>query len=136
MSHQKHEAREAAIRFLYQCEAEKLYYFSTPHFASFCKHFNVSNSIAKNCHDYCQGTFSELERIDGIITKSSEKWPLERMAAMDRCVLRLATYELLASTEPVKVILNEAIELAKVYGTENSSKFVNGILDSVAKGLR
>lgn len=136
MSHPKREAREAAIRFLYQCEAEKLYYFSTSHFSSFCLNFNVTGPIAKNCHDYCQGTFTELERVDRTIAESSEKWPIDRMAAMDRCVLRLATYELLASTEPVKVILNEAIELAKAYGTENSGKFVNGILDSIAKGIR
>ena len=134
MNHQNSAAREASIRFLYQCEAEKLYYFSPVHFASFSKYFPIPAPALAACQGYCRGVLDELGRIDQIISSHSSKWPLERMAAMDRCVLRLACYELLVKAEPVKVILNEAIELAKTYGTEHSSRFVNGVLDSIARG--
>jgi N utilization substance protein B len=63
----------------------------------------------------------------------SHHWRIERMSSIDRNVLRLATYELYFQTEtPVKVVINEAIEIAKKYGSADSSKFINGILDQIA----
>jgi len=74
------------------------------------------------------------EKIDGIITATSRNWDLGRMSAIDRCVLRLAVCEMMFLEDaPVPVIIDEAIELAKKYSTENSGRFVNGVLDSVAK---
>lgn len=71
------------------------------------------------------------------LTDLSDNWELERMAAIDRIILRLALVELeLMADVPVKVAINEAIELAKKYSTPESSKFVNGILDSFAKKMR
>jgi len=73
-------------------------------------------------------------KIDGIITATSKNWELERMSAIDRCVLRLAVCEMMFLEDaPVPVIIDEAIELAKKYSTENSGKFVNGVLDTIAK---
>lgn len=79
-------------------------------------------------------TVSNSGKIDEIITTTSKNWSLERMAAIDRCVLRLAVCEMMFLADaPVPVIIDEAIELAKKYSTENSGKFVNGVLDSIAK---
>ncbi len=76
--------------------------------------------------------------IDTIITKAAPDWPIERISPVDRNILRLGLYELLfteRSEVPAKVAINEAIELAKTYGGENSGKFVNGVLGSVYKEL-
>jgi len=79
-------------------------------------------------------TVSNSAKIDEIITSTSQNWSLDRMAAIDRCVLRLAVCEIMFLADaPVPVIIDEAIELAKKYSTENSGKFVNGVLDSIAK---
>jgi transcription antitermination factor NusB len=83
-----------------------------------------------------QGTISHRDAIDALIGKYSHHWKVTRMSRVDRNVLRLAAYELAFEGEvPVKATLNEAIELAKRYGTEDSGKFVNGILDRIAQEL-
>lgn len=76
-----------------------------------------------------------LEEVDRRIAEASRNWRPERMAAVDLSVLRLGTAELLAETAPVRVVINEAVELARRYGTDRSPAFVNGVLDGVARGL-
>ncbi len=73
--------------------------------------------------------------VDDTIERASANWRLDRMAKVDRNVLRLAVYELLATDVPVKVVINEAIELGKKYGSESTGAFVNGVLDKIASGL-
>ena len=81
-----------------------------------------------------RGTLANLEQIDALIRKQAEHWRLERMPAVDRNILRLAIYEFLYETDvPKLVILDEAIELAKQFGTEQSGRFVNGVLDGILK---
>lgn len=133
----KSMARQYCLQFLYQCEIEKLFYFSESHFETFVKNFEISSSTAKLVHELSKGTFDHLERIDEHITASSQNWSLSRMLSTDRIVLRMATFELISAPDvPTKVVLNEAIELAKRYGSEESGVFVNGILDHVAKEVR
>ncbi len=80
------------------------------------------------------GTLEHLEEIDGLIRQQAEHWRLERMPAVDRNILRLAIYEFLWETDvPKLVVLDEAIELAKAFGSEQSGRFVNGVLDGVLK---
>jgi len=75
-----------------------------------------------------------LPAIDEKIAKAAPEWPLPKIAHIDLAVLRLATFELTVSrTEPPKVVIDEAIELAKAYGNEHSAKFVNGVLGSIIK---
>lgn len=84
-----------------------------------------------------RGVEGEREKVDEAIRKASRKWRLERMARVDRNVLRLGVYELLFQTDvPTRVILDEAIELGKRYGSEESGSFVNGVLDRLAQELR
>ncbi len=83
-----------------------------------------------------QGVSEHLAQVDELIEKHSHHWRIERMSRVDRNVLRLAVYELrFCSDVPRKVVLNEAIELAKRYGTEESGAFVNGILDKISSHL-
>ena len=81
-----------------------------------------------------RGTLEKRISIDEIIERYAENWEIGRMACVDRNILRLSTFEILHVDDiPVKVAINEAVELAKRYGEEDSSKFVNGILDRIAK---
>ena len=81
-----------------------------------------------------RGTLENKATIDPVIERCAENWEMGRMACVDRNILRLGAYEILHIDEiPVKVAINEAVELAKRYGEQDSSKFVNGILDRIAK---
>jgi transcription antitermination protein NusB len=71
------------------------------------------------------------ERIDGLIARFAPAWPLDQIAIVDRNILRLGIGEIIFDLVPVKVAINEAVELAKTYGGESSSKFVNGVLGSL-----
>ncbi len=84
------------------------------------------------CKGLIEGVVSNLQQIDSIIKKSSKNWRLERMAIVDRNILRIGCYELLFSDDvPYKVAINEAVELSKHFGTEDSRSFVNGVLDAM-----
>ena len=84
-----------------------------------------------------KGTEEHLSEIDEVIRRATENWELSRMAVIDRNILRFATYELLFVKEiPPKVTINEAVNIAKKFSQEESGKFVNGVLDHVARQLR
>jgi N utilization substance protein B len=81
-----------------------------------------------------RGTIEHRDEIDGLIREQAEHWRLERMPVVDRNILRLAVYEFLYETDvPKLVVLDEAIELAKRFGSEQSGRFVNGLLDGLLK---
>jgi len=81
-----------------------------------------------------RGTVEHVEAIDEMIQNQAENWRLTRMAAVDRNIIRMSIYEFLHETDtPKLVIIDEAIEIAKKYGTQKSSQFINGILDGVLK---
>lgn len=83
-----------------------------------------------------QGVEEKEREIDGLITEVTEGWPLQRMATIDRNILRMATYEILFLPEiPPSVSINEAVELGKKYGTEESGKFINGVLGRLVRHL-
>ncbi len=84
-----------------------------------------------------RGTKVNQGKIDQTIAQCAEHWDLDRMAVVDRNILRLAVYELLWSADvPPKVAINEAIEIAKKFGTKESSRFINGVLDKIHRDLR
>ncbi len=84
---------------------------------------NFFNSISQN-----------IKNLDETIKKASDNWRLERMSRVDRNIMRMGVYELLFEHDtPVKVVINEAVELAKHFGTDESASFVNGVLDRIAK---
>ncbi len=82
------------------------------------------------------GTIRKQPEIDQLISSHSSHWKIDRMAVTDRNILRLATYELLEEESvPAKVVINEAIEIAKKFGTSDSATFINGVLDSIHQEL-
>lgn len=83
-----------------------------------------------------EGAAAESSVLDKWIVEHSDNWRFERLSAIDRAILRLAIHELLSTDTPPKVVLNEAIELSKKFSSEESSAFVNGILDAVHKSVK
>lgn len=78
------------------------------------------------------GVQSKESEIDGMITPAAPEWPIEQIAKIDKAILRIAVYELMVKRDvPPKVAINEAVELAKAFGGENSSKFINGVLGTI-----
>ncbi|MFQ5957440.1 MAG: transcription antitermination factor NusB, partial [Candidatus Brocadiales bacterium] len=123
-------ARELALQALYQIEVRGPDILEDA--LSFCVSRAGDEEIAQFASELVKGCQSAINEIDKEITSVVENWELPRMATVDRCVLRLAVYELLFRSDiPPKVSVNEAIELAKKFSTENSGTFVNGILDKV-----
>lgn len=126
------QAREIALKVMYAREIGKLdldkcleqYWEDDPQ----------DDEIRQFCSELIEGISGKLEKLDAIIAKYADNWDLERMATIDRNILRLASYELLFSKDvPPKVAINEAIEIAKKYGDKDSGKFVNGVLDKINK---
>ena len=94
----------------------------------------VEYDVKDFANDLVRGVYAHLEEIDALITKYATNWQLERMAVIDKNIMRLATYELMyADDVPPKVSINEAIDIAKKYGDKDSGKFVNGVLDKINK---
>jgi len=133
MRHPNSEAREKALQFLYQCEIEKLYHFPIGHFNRFVDSFAIPDSQLRWMQHLVKGVFQNLTKINELITSQSTNWSIERMPVTDRCILRIAVFEMLDGKTRPKVVINEAIEIAKNYGTNDSGSFVNAILDRVAK---
>lgn len=79
----------------------------------------------------CEGTWAVRGRLDTELQALTGTWSIDRLANTDRSILRLAAYELLYTPTPARVVINEAVELAKAYGTEDSGKFVNGVLGAL-----
>ena len=97
---------------------------------------SLPEEMANFTSELASKVLENKERIDDIIQKFAPAWPLEQMARVDKNILRLGIYEILFNTVPVKVAINEAVELAKTFGSDSSPKFVNGVLGSVYKELK
>ena len=130
----RRQAREMALQMLYQsdvggAEGEQVLaeFRPTEYSAEAERAFSYARSLV-------EGTLSHRQEIDELIRQQAEHWRLERMPPVDRNILRLAVYEFLYQTDvPKLVILDEAIELAKEFGSEQSGRFVNGLLDGILK---
>ncbi len=128
------KARERALQALYQIDvaAEGI----DEALAAFWRSFEpVEQEVRELAEGLVRGVAAARRQVDEAIEEASSNWRLDRMARVDRNVLRLAVYELLRTDVPVKVVINEAIELGKKFGSESSGAFVNGVLDKVAAGL-
>lgn len=97
---------------------------------------NGDDSESSYLYDVVQGVERNLEDIDNIIKENLEKWSFDRLAKVDRNILRLAVYEMKQSEDvPAKVAINEAVELAKHFSDERAGKFINGVLSKINKSM-
>ena len=125
-------ARELALQLLYQRElsADAL---SDDAQASL-DGIDLSSEAGVFCKALIEGVIERIDELDFILKPYLENWSLERMSVVDRNILRLAVFEIRFMADiPFKVSIDEAIEIAKIFGTDDSGSFVNGILDSLAK---
>ena len=97
---------------------------------------DLAARLREFANDLVRGTTARVAEIDAVLRAHAQNWRVERMAVIDRLVLRLAVYEMLADPgTPAKVVISEAIELARTYTGDEAVAFVNGVLDSVRKEL-
>lgn len=129
----RRQAREIALQILFQTE------FTTQiPISQFIELYG--EKFEQDAVEYAEvlinGIKSNLEKIDAVITANSKNWSLNRIAMVDRNILRIAIFEMKFSSEQIKpgIAINEAVEIAKTYGSTDSASFVNGLLDSVSKG--
>ena len=132
----RRKAREVALQFLYQLDQHGET-DPTEHEAEFWARHPVDEATRRFASTLVHGAMGRHAEVDKLIEQYAEHWEIDRMAVVDRNILRLAVYELLdRPSVPPKVAINEAIEISKKFGTEDSSRFINGILDRVHKELR
>ena len=132
----RRKAREVALQFLYQLDLRGDD-DPHPHAAEFWFHHPVDDDTRAFAEALVHGAKRHQAKSDELLRQYVEHWDLERMAVVDRNILRLAIYEMVWSAEvPSKVAINEAIEIAKKFGTAESSRFINGVLDRIRKELR
>lgn len=101
----------------------------------FWKSAKAADSTREFANELFEGALKEIATLDAVITKYAENWKFERLAAIDRAILRLGIYELRLTKTPHKVVINEAVEMAKKFSSEDAGKFVNGILDAARKEI-
>lgn len=128
-------ARELAMQALYQLDVQGPDVFEL--LGRFLAENTDDDSIRKLASDWTRGTWENLAHCDELIVGSTIKWQLSRLCSVDKSILRLAVYQLKFCADiPPRVVINEAIELAKKFSTERSPGFVNGVLDAVLKKLK
>lgn len=129
----RRKSREFALQMLFEWDmtrqdparVEKLFWKSA----------RAADETRKFANQLFEGAVAEAAAADRIVEKLSENWRLDRLAAVDRSILRLAIYELRFGTAPPKVVIDEALELAKKFSSAESPAFLNGVLDAVFKSL-
>lgn len=134
----RQRGRRAALQMLYQMEVGRTGAFEA--IATYWPTREPDEDLEEPLREFAnglvRGTTSRVPEIDTILRAHAQNWRIERMAVIDRLVLRLAVFEMLADPEtPARVIINEAIELARMYTGDEAVAFVNGVLDAVRKEL-
>jgi N utilization substance protein B len=127
------KSREFAMQMLFQWDMSQQEPAKLE--AKFWRAAKAADSTRAFANRLFEGAVKDSKAIDELIVKQAENWRLERLAVIDRAILRLAIYELRTTDTPPKVILNEAVDLAKKFSSEEAGAFVNGILDAVHKGI-
>ncbi|MBI4126739.1 MAG: transcription antitermination factor NusB [Deltaproteobacteria bacterium] len=131
----RRKGRECAVQSLYQEEVRGGK--SAPLPDAFWDEAEASPEARVFAERLGTGVREHLDELDRLIATHSAHWRIERMAAVDKSILRMAAYELVHCPDiPIKVTINEAVDIAKRFGTEESGSFINGILDSLAKAVR
>ena len=127
----RHKAREIAIQVLY--EIDSVHHTADEALKNILSRVEVPEDVAVFVQELVHGVIQNQQDLDRNIQDFAPAWPLDQISIIDRNILRLAIYEILHDNNiPVKVTINEAVELAKTFGSDSSSRFVNGVLGSVS----
>ncbi|MBI1750536.1 MAG: transcription antitermination factor NusB [Acidobacteria bacterium] len=128
------KAREYALQMLFQWEMTQQEPWRVE--SGFWKNARSEKNTRVFANQLFEGAVSELKSLDELIVQHASNWRLDRMAAIDRAILRLATHELRRGETPYKVVLDEAVELAKTFSSAEAPPFINGVLDAVHKAIQ
>lgn len=134
----RHRAREAAVQMLYQWEVGKASMFEVGQtfWSGPAATEAVGDELRAFATTLATGVARTVGDIDPMIAEAAQNWRIERMNVLDRLILRMAIYEFLHEpATPAKVIINEALELARTFSTDDSVRFINGVLDAVRRTL-
>lgn len=127
-------ARECALQMLYEFDVGK--HSKNEILGTFWQMNDHPDKVGDFANELFEGTVERLDEIDAVIQQHAKNWRLGRMAVVDRNILRLAVFEFLSGNQtPETVVINEALEIARKYSTQESALFVNGILDSIKNEL-
>ena len=136
----RHRSREAALQVLYAIDLDRRQTAETSAtvgaeeaFERVVAHFELPEGARAFAKELVTGVCHSREDLDARLAAHSENWRIDRMAAVDRNVLRIGAYEILHTETPAAIVIDEAVELAQRFGGDRSPAFVNGILDSVAR---
>ena len=131
---ERRKARSIAVQALYEADSSQHPLKAVTERLIGCS--NLSDELRRFVIETTQGISDRLDQLDIIIGRYAPAWPVEELAIIDRNILRIATYELMFNREtPPKAVVNEAVELAKLFGSEASPRFVNGVLGSVLREM-
>lgn len=130
---QRHKARQYALQMLFQWEIGK----QEPQRIEdgFWRIARAEKSTRAFANELFEGVAENASELDALVAAHTDNWRLERIALIDRAILRLGAHELRTRKAPGKVVVNEAVELAKTFSSEDAAGFVNGVLDSVLHAL-
>lgn len=135
MTDKRTRARRLAMQALYQLDVQGDWLLEQ--LPRFFKENEEDDFVRNLAWTMSKGTWENLNHCDNLITASIIKWQISRLCPVDRSILRLSTYQLRFCDDiPPKVVINEAVELAKKFGTEKSAAFINGVLDAILKKLK
>jgi N utilization substance protein B len=127
----RHKAREIALQVLY--EMDSVGHQPMDSLEKILTRIEVTEDVVAFAHELIDGVNKYREQLDQNIRDFAPAWPLDQISIVDRNILRIAIFEILHDNKiPVKVAINEAVELAKTFGSNNSSRFINGVLGSVS----
>ena len=136
----RHRSREVALQVLFALDVRRSKDADEPVaqelFDAIAANFEMPEAARSFAKELVCGVAAAGERIDASLRDATRNWRLERMAVVDRNILRLATYELLETETPVAVVLDEAVQMAKRFADDRTPAFVNGVLDGVARNVR
>ena len=128
----RRKSREIALQALYHADLCGL---GSPDMTTLCSNFKIAKKAMPYATELVEGITAHVSQIDSTIKKYSQNWRVDRMSIIDRNLIRIAAFELLFSKDvPPTVVINEAIEIAKKFGNDESPSFINGILDALSDG--
>jgi N utilization substance protein B len=136
----RHHSRQVALQVLYAADLARRGDREAPPgdevFEAVAENFELPERARPFAKELVGGVAREREALDALLAEHARNWRIDRMAAVDRNILRLAIFELVHTETPASVVLDEAIELARRFGDDPSPGFVNGVLDAVARAVR
>ena len=149
MSKERRFSREVAMQVIFQWEIQGVLAPKNEECPAFIGHTSLEGILGHFLKDFyskdkkkldmpfiielIEGTLGSINKIDSLLDEASTRWKLSRMSAIDRAILRIGCFEMVIQGLPAKIVINEAIEIAKRYGGEQSHAFVNGVLDALQR---